>query len=207
MQSVVRQQDYHVDTGILGTRYILDVLTEAGEVEAAYRMATHKSYPGWGYMIDEDATTLWERWEKLTGHAMNSQNHIMLGSIDAWFYRVLAGLSPLLPGWKAVRVRPHVPGDLTAVEARLDTVAGRVGAAWKRTGDEFSLEIAIPVGATGEVHIPLLWHGSRIFESGKVLWRAGHIVDTVPEIALAGDDGKRVVFKVGSGTYKFELKK
>ena len=71
----------------------------------------------------------------------------------------------------------------------------------------FSLEIAIPVGATGEVHIPLLWHGSRIFESGKVLWRAGHAVDTVPEIALAGDDGKRVVFKVGSGAYKFELKK
>jgi alpha-L-rhamnosidase len=207
LQSVVRQQDYHVDTGILGTRYILDVLTEAGEVEAAYRMATHKSYPGWGYMIAEDATTLWERWEKLTGHAMNSQNHIMLGSVDAWFYRVLAGLSPLLPGWKAVRVRPHVAGDLTAVEARLVTVQGRVGAAWKRSGEEFSLEIEIPVGATGEVHIPLLWHGSRIFESGKVLWRAGHAVDTVPEIALAGDDGRRVVFKVGSGVYRFELKK
>jgi alpha-L-rhamnosidase len=207
LQSVVRQQDYHVDTGILGTRYILDVLTEAGEVEAAYRMATHKSYPGWGYMIAEDATTLWERWEKLTGHAMNSQNHIMLGSVDAWFYRVLAGLSPLLPGWKAVRVRPHVAGDLTAVEARLVTVQGRVGAAWKRSGEEFSLEIEIPVGATGEVHIPLLWHGSRIFESGKVLWRAGHAVDTVPEIALAGDDGRRVVFKVGSGAYRFEMKK
>ena len=207
VQSVVRQQDYHVDTGILGTRYILDVLTEAGELEAAYRMATHKSYPGWGYMLAEDATTLWERWEKLTGHAMNSQNHIMLGSIDAWFYRVLAGLSPLLPGWKAVRVRPHVPGDLASVEARVDTVAGRVGAAWQRTGDAFSLEVAIPVGATGEIHVPLLWHGSRIFESGKMLWRAGHSVDTVPEIALAGDDGKRVVFKVGSGAYKFEMKK
>ncbi len=207
LQSVVRQQDYHVDTGILGTRYILDVLTEAGEVETAFRMATHKSYPGWGYMLAEDATTLWERWEKLTGHAMNSQNHIMLGSIDGWFYRVLAGLSPLLPGWKAVRVRPHVPGDLASVEARLDTVAGRVAAAWQRTDETFSLEVAIPAGATGEVHIPLLWHGSRIYESGLVLWRAGRAVDTAPEIALAGDDGKRVVFKVGSGDYRFELKK
>ena len=134
MQSVVRQQDYHVDTGILGTRYILDVLTEAGQGEAAYRMATHRSYPGWGYMLAEGATTLWERWEKLTGHAMNSQNHIMLGSIDAWFYRVLAGLSPLAPGWKGVRVRPHLLGDLTAVEARLETVAGAVGASWRKTG-------------------------------------------------------------------------
>jgi len=206
VQSVVRQQDYHVDTGILGTRYLLDVLTEAGEAETAYRVATRASYPGWGYMLAEGATTLWERWEKLAGFAMNSQNHIMLGSIDGWFYRVLAGLSPLRPGWKAVRVRPHVLGDLTFVEARLDTAAGRVEASWRLTEEGFSLEVMVPVGATGEVHVPLLWPGAKVLESGKLLWRAGHAVEPVPEIDLAGDDRKRVVFKVGSGSYMFELK-
>lgn len=207
VQSVVRQQDCHVDTGILGTRYLLDVLTANGQEETAWRVATQKSYPGWGYMLAEDATTLWERWEKLTGPAMNSQNHIMLGSIDAWFYRVLAGLSPLLPGWKAVRVRPHVLGDLTSVEAAVDTIAGRVAASWHRSGETFSLEIAVPVGATGEVHVPLLWPGARILESGKLVWRAGLAAEAVPGIVLAGDDGTRVVFKVGSGAYRFELKK
>ncbi len=207
VQSVVRQQDCHVDTGILGTRYLLDVLTANGQEEAAWRVATQKSYPGWGYMLAEDATTLWERWEKLTGPAMNSQNHIMFGSIDAWFYRVLAGLSPLLPGWKAVRVRPHALGDLAFVEAALDTVAGRVAASWRRSAEAFSLEIAIPVGATGEIHVPLLWPGGRIVESGKVLWRAGHAIDAVPGIDLAGDDSEHAVFKVGSGAYAFELKK
>ncbi|MGB8959699.1 MAG: family 78 glycoside hydrolase catalytic domain [Candidatus Aminicenantales bacterium] len=207
VQSVVRQQDCHVDTGILGTRYLLDVLTANGQEETAWRVATQKSYPGWGYMLAEDATTLWERWEKLTGPAMNSQNHIMLGSIDAWFYRVLAGLSPLLPGWKAIRVRPHVLGDLTSVEAAVDTIAGRVAAAWHRSGEAYSLDITIPVGATGEVHVPLLWPGARILESGKLLWRAGLASDSAPGIVLAGDDGTRVVFKVGSGAYRFELKK
>jgi alpha-L-rhamnosidase len=207
IQSVVRLQDFHVDTGILGTRYILDVLTENGQAEAAYRMATQKSYPGWGYMLAEGATTLWERWEKLTGHAMNSQNHIMLGSVDAWFYRVIAGLSPLLPGWKAVRVRPHVLGGMSFAEASIETVAGKVRSAWKKTEDSFSLEVTIPVGATGEVHIPFLWHGAGIFESGKLLWRAGHAVDPIPEVALAGDDAKRAVFKIGSGDYRFELNK
>ena len=158
-------------------------------------------------MLAEDATTLWERWEKLTGPAMNSQNHIMLGSIDAWFYRVLAGLSPLLPGWKAVRVRPHVLGDLTSVEAAVDTIAGRVAASWHRSGEAFSLEITIPVGATGEVHMPLLWPGARILESGKLVWRAGLAAEAVPGIVLAGDDGARVIFKVGSGAYRFELKR
>jgi alpha-L-rhamnosidase len=207
LRSVVSQQDDHVDTGILGTRYLLDVLTEAGEAETAFRVATQKSYPGWGYMLAEGATTLWERWEKLTGHAMNSQNHIMFGSIDAWFYRTLAGLSPLGPGWKAVRVCPHVLGDLVFVEARLDTASGRVGAAWRKDDDAFSLEVAIPVGATGEIHIPLLWPGSRISESGTALWCAGHAVGSVPGIEPAGADAKRSVFSIGGGEYKFELKK
>jgi alpha-L-rhamnosidase len=207
VQGVARQQDYHVDTGILGTRYILDVLTEAGHGEAAYRMATQRSYPGWGYMLSEGATTLWERWEKLTGPAMNSQNHIMFGSIDAWFYRVLAGLSPLRPGWKTVRVRPWVLGDLESVEARLETVAGPVGAAWRRGDEDLTLEAMIPVGAAGEIHVPLLWPGARILESGQVVWRAGRSVEAVPEVVLAGDSGMRVVFKVGSGAYRFEVRK
>ncbi len=207
VQSVARVQDYHVDTGILGTRYILDVLTENGQAEAAYRMATRKSYPGWGYMLAEGATTLWERWEKLTGFAMNSQNHIMFGSIDAWFYRVLAGLSPLRPGWQAVRVRPHILGDLTYVEASLETVSGRVAAGWRKDGETLSLEAAIPVGAEGEVHVPLLWPGARILESGRTLWRAGRAVETVEGIEPLGERKDRAVFKVGSGAYRFELKK
>jgi alpha-L-rhamnosidase len=206
LDSVVRLQDYHVDTGILGTRYILDVLTANGEAETAYRMATQKSYPGWGYMIAEGATTLWERWEKLTGHAMNSQNHIMLGSIDAWFYRTIAGLSPILPGWKAFRVRPHLLGDLSYAEAKLETISGRIAASWNKTDEAFLLEVTVPSGARAEVHVPLLGPGARVLESGLVLWRAGQAVDQVPEVELSGDDGTWVAFKIGSGTFKFETK-
>ncbi len=206
LQSVVRQQDGHVDTGILGTRYILDVLVESGHPDVAYRMATHTSYPGWGYMIAEGATTLWERWEKLTGHAMNSQNHIMLGSVDAWFYRTIAGLSPLRPGWRTVLVRPHILGDLTSAEASLETVAGEVRSAWSRSDVGFVLEIAIPVGSDAEVHVPLLWPGARVFESGRPLWRPGQPFPPAPDIELQAEDGRRIVFRTGSGTYRFEVR-
>jgi alpha-L-rhamnosidase len=204
LKSVEVLQDYHLDTGILGTCYLLDVLTANGHGETAYRVATRTSYPGWGYMIAEGATTLWERWEKLGGHAMNSQNHIMLGSIDAWFYRVLAGLSPARPGWSKVRVRPHVLGDLAFVEACLETVAGPVSSSWTRSGEGLALKVRIPVGSTAEVHVPLLGPGARVLESGKTLWRAGHAVETVPEITWAGDDERAVAFEVGSGSYTFE---
>lgn len=207
LQSVVRQQDGHVDTGILGTRYILDVLVENGHADVAYRMATHTSYPGWGYMIAEGATTLWERWEKLTGHAMNSQNHIMLGSVDAWFYRTIAGLNPLRPGWKSVRVRPHVLGDLTSAEASLETAAGKVRSAWKKGADSFSLEVTVPVGSSAEVQLPLLWPAARLFESGKPLQRPGPAVEPIPDVTYEGDEGGRAHVRTGSGEYKFELRK
>jgi alpha-L-rhamnosidase len=138
---------------------------------------------------------------------MNSQNHIMLGSVDAWFYRTLAGLAPLLPGWRALRVRPHVLGDLTSAEARIETFSGRVGAAWRKSDDSFALEVTVPVGAKGEVHVPLLWPGARILESGRDLWRAGRVAGEAADIELAGDDGKWAVFKVGSGKYRFEAKR
>jgi alpha-L-rhamnosidase len=206
VRSVVLQQDGHVDTGILGTRYLLDVLTENGHAGTAWRAATHASYPGWGYMLAEGATTLWERWEKLTGPAMNSQNHIMLGSIDAWFYRVLAGLSPLQPGWRKVRVRPHPLGDLSFVEARLETPCGRVAAAWRRTAGSFALDVEIPVCATGEIHIPRLFPGA-ITESGKVVLTADGRFERAPGILSGRTEGGRAVLEIESGAYRFELGK
>lgn len=72
LRSVVKYTDHHIDTGILGTRYLLDVLAENGRADEAYKIATCESYPGWGYMVREGATTLWEQWENLAGPGMNS---------------------------------------------------------------------------------------------------------------------------------------
>jgi alpha-L-rhamnosidase len=207
LQSVVRQQDFHIDTGILGTRYILDVLTAQGYAEAAFRLATQRSYPGWGYMIEEGATTLWERWEKLTGPAMNSQNHIMLGSVDAWFYKALAGLMPLEPGWRKFRVKPHVVGSLTSAEASVTTVRGPVRSAWTRDDASFSLEVLVPVGATARIHVPLLWPDGPVIESGKVVWSGPGAGDAVPGIVAAGREDRAAVFETESGAYLFEIRK
>lgn len=205
--SVVRQHDNHLDTGILGTRYLLDVLVDNGQAETAWKLVTQTSYPGWGYMIAEGATTLWERWEKLTGPAMNSQNHIMLGSVDDWFYRVLAGLVPASPGGSLVRIRPHVLGDLTFVEGRIETPFGRVSSSWRRTDESLSLDIEVPVGSAAEVGIPLLWPGARVFESGILIWKAGRFNDAVRGLTPAGEEGRRIVVRASSGTYSFMVKR
>jgi alpha-L-rhamnosidase len=158
-------------------------------------------------MIEQGATTLWERWEKLTGPAMNSQNHIMLGSVDAWFYSTIAGLSLLEPGWKRFQVKPHLLGDLTSAEASLRTVRGPVRAAWKKDESCFSLEVLIPVGAVAKVHLPELYPDGVVTESGKVIWRGSRAGEAVPGITAAGREERHAVFEVRSGAYRFELRK
>ncbi len=131
---------YHLSTGIVGTRYLLDTLTKYGRADLAYRLVTQTTYPSWGYMIWEGATTLWERWEYMAGGGMNSHNHIMFGSVDAWFYKALAGINAdsSAPGFEKIIIRPQVPGDLSYVSASVNTVRGLVSSSWRKAVSGFT---------------------------------------------------------------------
>lgn len=84
----------HLSTGFLGTRYLFDVLCDNGRPDLAYTIVTKEDYPGWGYMIANGATTVWELWKLETGPGMNSHNHPAYGAIAGWFYRMIAGIVP-----------------------------------------------------------------------------------------------------------------
>jgi alpha-L-rhamnosidase len=202
LHSVVSDQDYHLDTGILGTRYLLDVLTENGFGGVAYKVATQKTYPGWGYMVEEGATTLWERWEMITGGGMNSHNHIMLGSVDAWFYRVVAGLSCLEPGWKRIRFAPPVFEGLDRARASVRTVQGIAAISWQRNEDVLSIDVTIPVGSLGVVDVPLIWEKQKVAEGNRIIWQVGQpAVPDSNDIRFLELGEKHVRFELGSGEY------
>jgi alpha-L-rhamnosidase len=206
--SVVEEQDYHLDTGIIGTRYLLDVLTQNGYEDVAYKVATQKTYPGWGYMLEEGATTLWERWEKITGGGMNSHNHIMLGSVDAWFYRAVAGISCSSAGWERIRIKPYVMGDLKYASAALNTVRGNVRASWKKEPNLFELEVHVPVTSEAEIHIPMLWEQCTVREGEIVIWENGRAKEPGRgALRYVGVTGKSIVFVVGSGKYLFTVQR
>ncbi|MCP4750485.1 MAG: alpha-L-rhamnosidase, partial [Proteobacteria bacterium] len=201
--AVVSQSDCHVDTGIVGTRYLFDVLTENGLADVAYKVATQRTYPGFGYMIEEGATTLWERWEKLEGSGMNSHNHIMLGSVDAWFYRVLAGISPLEPGWRKVKIKPHILGDLTLVSASLNTVRGEIKVTWRKEGDRLTLSVDIPANLTAEVYIPSPGENAAIQENGKTFWTNANQVDEIEGVVSMRPENGYLQLTATSGSYEF----
>lgn len=204
VHNIVHDHDCHLDTGILGTCYLLDVLADNGQAELAYTLATQESCPSWGYMVRQGATTLGERWEGITSRGMNSQNHIMLGSVDAWFYRALAGIRCAAPGWKEIVIKHHLCGDLSFAAARVKTVLGTVEAAWERRGQAVTLRVRIPVGAEAQVHLPPCGPHPTVVESGKILARKGRKATCLPQgLSAVQMEGERLVLRVGSGLYAF----
>jgi alpha-L-rhamnosidase len=203
LESVVKERDGHLDTGILGTRYLLDVLTENGHGEKAFRVATQRTYPSWGYMVEQGATTLWERWENLTGSGMNSHNHIMLGCIDAWFYRVIAGLRCAAPGWKKMVIRPPLFDGLTAASAEIMTVRGRAGVSWRCQNRSFELSVRVPIGTEAELHFPLSRETNLIRENESIIWQDGAPSGQPAEILFLKREDDFALFKLGSGLYSF----
>lgn len=127
----VRARGTHLDTGMVGTRFLLPVLSGAGHADVAFDVARGETYPGWGYWLGNGATTLHENWE-LDGR---SHDHAMFGTVDEWFYRDVAGLSPGTDGWRTVSVGPCFPADHRfRCEASLATLAGPVRAEWEKVG-------------------------------------------------------------------------
>ncbi len=144
---IQRRFDYHVDTGIVGTRYLFDVLDALGRSDIALKIISQRTYPSWGYMLEMGATTVWERWEYLAGMGMNSHNHVMFGSVDAWFYKTLCGLSPLDSRWTSILARPYIPASLSSASASVDTPHGPVVLAWHKDTQDIVMEVQVPVGA------------------------------------------------------------
>jgi len=205
-ENVEITHDCHVSTGIVGTRYLMDTLTKYGRADLAYRLVTQTTYPSWGYMIQEGATTLWERWEYMAGGGMNSHNHIMFGSVDAWFYKVLAGINqdPSAPGFKRVIIKPHILGDLSYVSASVNTIRGLVSSSWRREENALVLEVTLPVSSGGKVNLPLLGLKSPVVrESGRVVYKDGSYIQSVSGITAGKRDDRYVTFDVGSGAYSF----
>ncbi|MBY9014494.1 MAG: family 78 glycoside hydrolase catalytic domain [Candidatus Lokiarchaeota archaeon] len=203
INAIIEDHDYHVDTGIVGTRYLFDVLSDNGYHEVAYKMITQESFPSYGYMIKEGATTLWERWEKLEGGGMNSHNHIMLGSVDTWFYKTLTGIRCESPGWETIMIKPYIPDDMDYARSTIKTCKGILSCSWEKLSSSLKVSINIPVGMKAESWIPIKKSSKQVKEDGKIVWKESEILSE--HIILSTQKENSLVFTLGSGFYTFEI--
>ncbi|ACP36462.1 alpha-L-rhamnosidase [Sulfolobus islandicus L.S.2.15] len=198
VKSVEVDWDKHLNVGIIGAKYVPEALARYGYVDLAYDTLTQESYPSYGYMIKEGATTLWERWEKLTRSGMNSHNHHMFGSVDNWLYKYVAGLEVLEPSFKKVLIKPWLYKRLSHASASVRSIRGLVSVEWELRNSVFKLKATIPSFA--EIHLPKISEKVEVLESGSI------ISEKTPGILSIKEGSDWIIVEASSGNYDFEVR-
>ena len=144
--------DYRMTTGNLNTRYMMDMLTEYGYVDDAWELITREKYPSWGYMLQMEATTVWERFEFKKAPWMNSHNHPMYGAVGYWFYAYICGIKPTSAAFDTVEIKPYFPKKLLSANASLKTIKGELSVRWVKRFGKTYLYVNIPFGVSAELY-------------------------------------------------------
>ena len=145
-----------LQTGFVGTPYLLHVLSDHGYCELAYKLLLRKEYPSWLYPITKGATTIWEHWDGIMPDGsiwpseMNSYNHYAYGAVGDWLYEVCAGINTVedSPGFESVRFVPVSTDKIEWIKAEIDTKYGKIISSWRHENNRVIYEITTPVKAT-----------------------------------------------------------
>ena len=150
VHDIKQVHDTHLTTGVLGTKYLIDALSLAGRSDVAWALATQTTYPSWAEMMKR-FNTMCEFWTLKQSH-----NHVMMGSIDAWFYKVLAGIQLVedKPAYERFIVRPFPAKGLDYAQASVQTIRGTVASAWMKGEGTFELKLEVPFGCAATVFVP-----------------------------------------------------
>jgi alpha-L-rhamnosidase len=150
----IRAKDDHLTVGEIGLPAVIDVLSAAGRDDVVYDLASQTTAPSYGAQVLSGSTSLGEAWDGMAGDS--SQNHFMLGAIDAWFTGHLAGIQQTADsiGYRHLRIAPAAVGDLTHAAGAYRTPYGQVRTDWTKKGDHVDLTVTVPPGSTAEVHVP-----------------------------------------------------
>ena len=192
----------HVSTGLIGTQFLMRGLTEYNNTNLAFKLASNTTYPSYGYMIANGATTIWELWNGNTADPnMNSQNHVMmLGDLLTWFYENLAGIRTDKEdvGFKKIIMKPSLPGDLHFVNASYKSSYGLIKSSWKKSDGILEWNISIPANTSAKIYIPAK-SKDDVMESGKPVAGA-------EQVKVSGWKDGTMIIELPSGDYQFKSK-
>jgi alpha-L-rhamnosidase len=193
----------HLSTGIQASHRLMLELAINGHNDEAYDLLSLRTPPSWGYMIDQGATTIWERWDGYVegrgfAHSgMNSFNHFAIGSVGEWIWRVVAGINPdeKIPAYKHFIIHPRPGGGLSWARGEYDSIRGKIVSDWSIEDKDFSFDISIPPNTTARVYVPAS-DPENVTENGVLANES----EGVRFIEMQEHDA---VYQVNSGIYSF----
>jgi len=201
----IKAKDYHLSVGFVGASILLPTLTEIGRSDLAYRLIQNKTYPSWGYSVEQGATTIWERWNSYTKKdgfgdvGMNSFNHYAYGACGEWMFRSMLGIDTDGPGYKTILMTPELGQGITWAKGHYDSIHGRISSDWRIDGNRFSWEVIVPTNTSACLRVPA-GHVADVTESGRPATKARGVT-------FLRMEKNRAVFSVDSGSYTFVSKR
>ncbi|CAF3787848.1 unnamed protein product [Rotaria magnacalcarata] len=215
----INQNNIHLTTGIVSTAQLYPVLSDNGHHDLALELISSTTYPSYGYMFTnpyENATTIWELWNApLTGPGMNSRNHIMYGSVGAWFYSHLAGIDV---SSNMITIRPRMASEakkylLSKLDCQLSTLYGLIHISYTRDehdtiSNSILLHITVPTNTQARIILEPLLIGGRcktLIEGHNIIWSSDIGNRYVEGFDIEKDSitGFMTVY-IGSGQYEFQ---
>jgi alpha-L-rhamnosidase len=197
----VQQDSLHLNVGLLGTKSILNALSENGYAEMAYTIAAQKTYPSWGWWMVNGATTLYENWP-LNAKSDISRNHIMFGEVGAWLFKGIAGIRPdeQAPGFKNAILELNFIDSLESYAAMHKGPYGNIQCSWKKGNGLIESTITVPPNSTATLHFPIA--------ANKKLYAEGQLVNnTNPLVRYTGKSAAgKSMYQLQAGTYHFSIR-
>ncbi|MDR2038394.1 MAG: glycoside hydrolase family 78 protein [Bacteroidales bacterium] len=171
----------HINVGITGGAMLFKLLRELGRDDLIYSMTSQTTYPSWGFMRENDATTIWEMWEKdLPGHSLLHSSYLYPG---AWYIDGVAGIrrNPDYPGFRKFIIRPPMidESNISWANASYNSPVGKITTDWKRENGRLSLKVKVPPNSSALVYFP----AKGVEKSGhakKIEEKDGYVIYEVP---------------------------
>lgn len=162
LQKKLKENNYHLCTGFVGTPYLCRALSDNGMNDLAYHLLMEKGFPGWLYEVLMGATTVWERWNsvlpngKISGTEMNSLNHYAYGSIVEWMYRDMIGICPAedAPGFRKAVIAPKPNYVISWAKCTLDSASGTYKTEWKLEDKKLYFKVTVPFDTEAKLVLP-----------------------------------------------------
>ena len=151
----------HIAVGLVGVAIFTEWAVRNHEAELMYDILKQPDYPGYMDMINHDATTTWESWDRSRSRIHNCYN-----GIGTWFYQALGGITPdpERPGYEHFTVDPQPVDAIEWVDVKKETPYGQIKVHWKKTDGYLQLDLTVPVGTSATVKTP---QGNREVGSGQ----------------------------------------
>lgn len=194
LSKVIVENDSLLDCGVLGAKWIPHALSDNGFKDLAFQISKNTKYPGWGYWMEQGATTLWEDFNKES--LDNSRNHMFFGDFVHWCYKELTGIrpDPNSVGFKHFYIQPFFPDSLEFAKAKHDCLYGEIKSEWRRTGNKIELNVEIPVNTSSLIILPK----GKLKINDNPVEKIGY----VKKLKVAR---KHQQFELGSGIYNMIL--